>query len=392
MKYSLAVCYLTHNHPDIVKQVLENALEDYAAHDIDICFYDDSDDEASKQMIEDYINKGAKNLFYVDIHGVAHGDEKMYRILHKEGLPKEYDYIWPSKDRTYFSGSLLDRLCAIVDEGPDVIQIADENKRWDLSHPIFTDEYHDAAEFYRNYDAFTTNWEGTIRRIRTMLDPIDWDRYEADYHVNGGFLQGATVYVRLSEMQDFTVKICRYSEDERCLCVNKGSSDWKRVMAQTWIDNWTKANFHLPSIYDKYKMEAIKSQTGKVELYGSVESLIGYHQQGIYTKDDFEKYRSMWPMITDIPVECMELVASGKYDDAIKLTFADFINRLKEHDYIGAFRIIAGNYWMESAFDKQTYNVLLTCFSAFKRDMLFVGESQVFDGVSSVEDVVNKYR
>lgn len=94
MKYSIACCFLTHNHPDIVKDILDKCLKIYANFGVDIFFYDDSDDDATKQIAEKKISEGASNLFYIDVHSAINGDHKYYLILQGYGLPKDYDYIW----------------------------------------------------------------------------------------------------------------------------------------------------------------------------------------------------------------------------------------------------------------------------------------------------------
>ena len=158
MKYSVACCLLTHNHPDIVKEILDRCLDIYSDHGVDICIYDDSGDCSTKELIADYISDGALNLYYVDICNAINGDHKFYLLLQGYGLPKEYDYIWPCKDRICFGASYMDRLCASIDEGHDVVIGYNESTRWDVGVKVLQSVYTDPVEFYRLYAAASTDW------------------------------------------------------------------------------------------------------------------------------------------------------------------------------------------------------------------------------------------
>jgi cellulose synthase/poly-beta-1,6-N-acetylglucosamine synthase-like glycosyltransferase len=89
MKSSVALCYLTHNHPDVIQEVFENALDEYKSHGIDVFIYDDSDDDKTKDIVSAYMEKGYENLYYVDSHGLVNGDHKYLVVIQGAGLPKE---------------------------------------------------------------------------------------------------------------------------------------------------------------------------------------------------------------------------------------------------------------------------------------------------------------
>lgn len=392
MKKTVACCYLTHNHRDTVEEILGRCLAEYAEHGIDICVYDDSDDDNTKAYTESVIAEGADNLFYIDAHEVNDGSEKMLMVLKGDGLPKKYDYIWPVKDRVCFTGSCLDRLCEALEKEYDVIQIANEYQRWDISRPMNKDVYTDAGEFYRDYVVYLTNWEGTIRKRDTMLDPVDWENYESRYGFDpmDSFFHPMSVVIRLAELDHFKAGIVRFEKDERFISDRTGSA-WKELTFELWIDRWINSNYLLPAVFDPYKLEAIRSQTGLAELFGSVEHMMNFYSSGIYTNRIYTKYKEVWPLITDIPVEWLELISNGRNEDVIIRVIASFEKALSDHDYLWAHRLIATNKWFELIYDKETYNILCICFVIYKKDMMIKGRSYIFDGVSSVEDIVGRY-
>lgn len=388
MKYKVACCLMTHNHPDVLEDVLKRALTAYAEHGIDLCVCDDSDDETIRGMVDERVKAGADNLLYIDMHGVVNGDAKLLRILHAPDALAGYDYIWPCKDRVCFSNEVLDRLCSTIENGYDVIQLI----LWEDRKHGGTDIYNDPAAFYRDYAFYTTNWEGTIRRRESMIEHFDWDAYLGNEAINKYpfFGQTLTLFCRLAELQDPTMAACIYFPEERYMSEVPGGSDWryKEWMYKLWIDMWIGANFSLPSIYDPYKAEALKKETNQMELFGSLEWMMQYREAGLFDREILEEYRSSWPFITDIPTEWLELVADGEYRAAIDLAAKEFREAFAKHDHARAFWLFSTNTWFSKLYKGEAYSILNRCFVRYRNEMIQYGSSHVFDGVDSVEDAL----
>ena len=391
MKYSVACCYLTHNHTDALSEILDRCLNVYSKYEIDICVYDDSDDDSTKDLINGYIDQGATNLYYIDAHAAKTGDDKYLLAIQGYGLPKTYDYIWPSKDRVCFDEPFISKLRSAIDEGHDAVVGSFEYARWDVGENLNVDVYTDPVEFYRLYNVVCTNWECLIRKRETMLDPIDWDRYTKAYNLSAenSFNQTLTLFGRLAEMNDCSIRICRYT-NERFLS-SKAVSAWGEVIFYLWIEKWVSANFSLPPIYDKYKAEAIKSQTNLSELFGSVEEMISLHKEGIYTKEVFSKYRSVWQFVSNIPLDRLEVIAEGRYQDAMDATINDFEQSFIDQDFKKAWWLISANKSLKDHYDERTYRILVGCFNQYRQDMMSSGVSNVFLGISSIQDLIERY-
>ena len=391
MKSSVALCYLTHNHPDVIQEVFENALDEYRSHGIDVFIYDDSDDDKTKELTVEYMAKGYENLYYVDAHGLVNGDHKYLVVIKGAGLPKEYDYIWPCKDRVWFSGNFLDKLCEGMDEGNDVVFGLSEDSRWETLSCVYKAYYTDAGEFYRKYASFSTNWECLIRKRETMLDPIDWDFYREKYGVdeNCNFNQTLTLYIRISEMDSFKAKICRFGENDRMIS-EKAFSAWNQKLFELWIDKWVSANFRLPSIYDKYKAAAIKSETNHPELFGALDRLMTFRMEGRLTPEIYEKYKDVWHFVTDIDPACIEMIAKGDDTGAVLNIINDFENSIKEHKFGRAWWLLASNNWLEQHYGKEKFAVLSYYFWLYRNQTLIDGDSKVFDGVNSIDDILKR--
>ena len=102
-KNLLAVMVMTHNHPETLDYVLEKNIELYKKYGIDVYICDDGDDDKTQKITERYISNGYNNLFWKDVHGVIHGNEKYFNAVQQKYTDKEYgEYI-----HTFLSGATI---------------------------------------------------------------------------------------------------------------------------------------------------------------------------------------------------------------------------------------------------------------------------------------------
>lgn len=391
MEYSIACCYLTHNHPSVVKSVLTECCEDYANHGIDIFIYDSSEGKETQKIVEELIAKGHENVYYIDARFITTGDEKYIYVLQGYGLPKHYDYIWPSKDRCYYKGETLDEIVRAINQGYDVVFAVSEGNRYELVVPQIQNIYTNCVEFFHHYGQLCTNWESLIRKTETMLDPIDWpqfivsNRMGAENHFN----QPISLFSRLADMSKYTIKIVRNLFGDK-IYSNLSSSSWRDSVMSVWIDNWIPAIYNLPNVYDPYKLEVIKSELGVAPLFGSTDSLIELNESNQITNERYGQLTSIWSMITDYPIENFELIMKKEYDMLFSSIVDKFECALANHDYRSAYKIFWENKWLRETYGEK-YSVLVNCFNKYRYELFTNGKSSLFEGVSSVEELISRY-
>lgn len=393
MKKKLACIYMTHNHPEIVENVLSNICDTYRDKGIDIIYYDSSEDDQIKLIVERYNLKGYSNIYYVDMRFTNCADEKYIYMLQKYEFPKHYDYIWNSKDRCYFRGKTLDEIAESVQNDYDVVFVLCESDRWEVKMPNVKDVYSDAVEFFSHYGQLTTNWEGLIRRVDTMIDPVNWDEFMPKYNLSGdnNFNQTVSLFSRLSDMSNHSIKVVRTNYNEKIYASNKASG-WRDILFDLWINRWVRAIYSLPSIYDPYKLKIIRAETGIPSLFGSVDGMISHKMNGILTREVFEKYRPSWNIVTDFPEEFVDMILDENYNKLFSIIIVLFDNSFAEHNYDLAYRIFMTNRWMQNYYEESFYNDMSECFYFYKAERNEYGSSKLFDGISSQNDLVEKYR
>ena len=395
MKNRVACCYLTHNHPEVMDEVLNHICGPYGEKGIDIYVYDSSPSGETEEIVKGYISEDLCDLHYVPVQfikGIRGGDEKYIYVIKGNGLKGHYDYIWPTKDRCWFEGETLDRICDSFDGNYDVIFAVDERDRFELIGRPLIDVYTDPVEFFGDYGALTTNWECLIRRADTMLDPIDWSLYSSKHNVckDNNFNQTVSTFVRLAELENSRIRVIRSNPDDKRYS-NKAKPLWISALMETWIDRWIPTIYSLPDIYNGYKLNVIKTQLGHVSLFGSNDSLINMRDMGILTPERVKILSSMWEMISRIPKENLDKIISYDEKTLFDVLYEDFIRSFKTGDYEKGYYLFIQNQWMRERFQMDKYRILALSYYIYMMDLRRGGYSLLFDRVRDVNELFDNF-
>ena len=395
MKKKVACCYLTHEHPDVMDEVLGRICRPYGEKGIDIYVYDSSESDDTKVIVDRHKTSETCRIFYVSMQFMKNekgGDAKYLEVLKGYGLEGDYDYIWPTKDRCWFEGDTLDRICEAIEEDFDIVFAVDERDRYELIKKDLHQVYTDPVEFFGDYGALTTNWECLIRRRKTMLDPIDWDRYERDHNVckANNFNQTVTTFVRLSEMDKCSVRVIESGLDDKRYS-DKAAPIWKSEIFEIWIDRWIPTIYSLPAIYDGYKLQVIKTQLGHISLFGSNDALLYLRNSGSITGKRMELLRSMWDMISRIPIENFERIMDGDEKALFEEQYSLFARSFEQKDHEKGYYLFIQNGWMRERIDPAKYRILALSYYILLRDTRR-GYSYLFDGVESIDGLIGRFK
>lgn len=395
MNNDIAVCYLTHNHPDVINQILPIVMDIYASYGIDILVYDDSDDDKTLNIVNSFINEGHDNLYYVDAHCALNGNDKMLLLLKGFGLPKPYKYIWPSKDRCFiFGDSLKNIVDACKSDKYHLIFATSEEDRWEPIIPKIQDEYTDPVLFFSHYGQLTTNWEAMVYNYDKMLGNVNWDDIQSRTLIDSEccFNQTLTVFTRLSEIENPFIRVVHLIKSDRVYS-SLASSNWYSAVFNLWINNWVTAISSLPPIYDPYKLSIVKAETMIPMLFGGTDGLLGHKVSGALTKETFDKYRPMWSLVSDYPMEYVDMIIEDKVMDLINIIFQNFLNYFAAHDYIKAYILFINNTsWLKEIYKDGDYEALTFCFNFLKRELSQHGSSQLFNGINTPEELIARYK
>lgn len=393
MEKKIACVYMTYNKSDIAESLLSNICDLYKKKGIDIIFYDSSDNDEIKKLVEQYNLNGYTDIYYVDMKFTDYPDEKYIYMLKNYGFPKHYDYVYNSKDRCFFRGKALDEIIESVQEGHDVVFALCESDRWRVRMPDVKDVYTDPVEFFSHYGQLTTNWECLIRKTETMIEPVNWDECIQKYNManDKSFNQTISLFSRLAELDNCSIKVVRADFDNK-IYVSNTASGWINDIFDIWLEQWITAIWSLPAIYDQYKLQIIRDEIQSPYLFGCTDRIILYKQCGILTREVFEKYRSTWKSVIDFPEEFVNLILEDKIKELYLKIAEMFINAFKEHDYDKAYLIFHSNRWFGDLYEKDYYNDLMSCFTYYKAEINEYGDSELFNGINTTDELVDRYK
>lgn len=306
----IAVCVPTYNHPDVVDDVLKNSINDYYDCGIDIYYYDSSEGNETELIVKRYQDAGFDNLYYLRIPSEMRGEDKMLQIFSNKGLQKEYDYIWPVKDRVYCPKVTLESICESAEEDYELIFLGVLNTANGIE--ISTTTYEDPIAFYRDWGWLTTSWDVTIYNQKKMLNDFNMIRFK-ERHTEKFFYVFTYIFEVLVQKESFKIRLLR---DNRTGIYNSplGNSGAMKRPFEIWQGCWIKVNKALPKCYNPYKAKVIKETGNLPWIFGSVSVLMKLRKNGLLTLETYDIIKEDWHRVSDIPLETVYAIATNTYD------------------------------------------------------------------------------
>lgn len=309
----IAVGVITYNHPEIVLEVLQNCIQDYFECGIDIYYFDSSDNDETKKIVDAFVQKGYENLYYLHYPSTTRSNIKLQDILSGRHFEKQYDYIWPIKDRSYCMKETLEEILRAAEEKPDILFLG----VFSLGEQgaLTSGTYHCGAEFYRDWAWLATSLDVAIYRCDTILEDfqerIREEKYKMEYTLP--FMVYTYLFCKIAVMQDVNIRLLR---GKKIKIINSplGQSGWQKHTFQLWKDFWIKVNDELPDCYNEYKADTIKKTVSLPWILGSTNRLMELNKAGLLTVENVEMVLQDWNRISDIPADTVRAIALGSYD------------------------------------------------------------------------------
>lgn len=307
----IAMCILTYSHPDTVDDVLNYCIQDYFDCDIDIYYYDGSENTETEQVINKYIKMGYSNLYYISEPDMT---RRFYMITMGEGQLKDYEYIWISKDRSFCKKVTLEKIIKAANRDRDVIFLVPNG----MVHGKDL-VYEDASLFYRDWGWLATSMDVTIFRKSTMFRNCYAGKYPSLFGWHYLLL-----FIELAELENKSIEVL--CENVTIFNSQRSKSGWEDQIFKVWEDDWIAANEMLPDCYNPYKDNTIRSAASLPWILGTTTRLIELHNKGVLTKDKLPEIAVNWERVSNIPFSVVEKIANGRYDEKHELSLFNEVN------------------------------------------------------------------
>ncbi len=303
----LAICVPTLGNRPVVEEVLSYSIDYLTKYGVDIYYYDSGRSSDVKDVIEGFDAKGYSNIFHVPLDRKTSYGEKIDLIYSGYALEKEYEYIWPIKDRVICNEDMLQLVLRRCKAGVDIVislSLGD----------IFEEDHIDNVlpmEIYGLFAKQTTSLETVIYNRKTVLGNYAFGDSKTAPKYQNDFWHYRFIYNTLAQMPSPIVSVISKDGAYNMRSSIPQESGWVDRALEVWIDEWVRINYELPDIYSPLKAKAIKDTTSIDELLGNKEIFVTLHERGVLNEKTYEKYKDMWEFVTTVPKEEIKSIALG---------------------------------------------------------------------------------
>lgn len=320
------ICVPTCNRPEMVKDVLTNEMLYYSQYPMDLCYYDSSINDDTKQVIDQFNKENNLHIFYKRMSPELCLDYKLVEIL-RIVEESDYDYIWLVNDSISITKDALDVVFPLLAEGYDLIRLplAGDGELSDLI-------CRDAVEWFHKCSQGMAHMASTIMNTSLLKEaPHDWDYLKARYirnneldYKHGYFFMVAFYLEQILKLKEFKgIFIGNHIKWRWDSPLKREQIYWREHVFQAWAKSYVDTIMLLPERYTE-KEKVIKCSDNIVPGRFSRSMLIRYRLKGLYSFPVFLRYRKYFPLVTNVRIKtCFAIscipafilrILYGKYD------------------------------------------------------------------------------
>ena len=308
---SMALCIITYNHPAAVEDVLSHCAELYKRYALDVYYFDSSEDDLTKQVIEKYQLDGYDNLHYVTYDSQRPAIDKQEHVFSLEWNTKDYEYMWYMRDRCWCEEDTLRLIYRGIETHSDIVFM-------DVGHPESKRELticNDVNVFYHRCGDYATSMDATIYNIKSMLkNDLNFKSMREKYTFAWrNFFQFAVTFEQIAKIEQ--PRVCLLAGDNVSIYHSrKTHSGWRVRTLDIWGPCWIRANECLPDCYTDRDL-VIKATASFPWLLGDAGLLVGLQQDGILTPEKYEEIKEYWERVSTVPLKVLHMIAYGTYQE-----------------------------------------------------------------------------
>lgn len=289
----------TKERSEMVEEVLRYELPTYIRYNIDICYYDSSRDDRTKDVIGTINREYGTDICYKTESPDLCLDYKIIEMF-KDFQKMDYDYYWMINDSISMSEELLEYIMSIIDESYDLIRLP-------LSGSGNTEDCTtcDVNDWFHKCSQGMAHMASTIMSKSLLEENIDWDGLREKYVYNntlddrhGYFFTVGFYLERIARLDSFKGLLignrCKWRRDSP---LKKNQIYWSRHVFETWAKSYPETILKLPEVYTD-KEYVIRASDNITPGRFSKEMLIHYRLNGLYDKDVYAKYKDYFRYVT----------------------------------------------------------------------------------------------
>lgn len=325
----IVVCVPTYKRIDLIKEFLETQVEIYKKYNIDIWIYDSNETNECQELVNIY-KKIYDNIFYISIPSSTHSNQKVMRIYEGYDRNKDYDYVWLSQDAYRITDNELCDIVNKVKKQYDIITISNDDNMC-----IGNKEYFNILEYFRDTAWKLTGYGNCIVKTSTMINDVDWkyieDKYLAKDCIN--YSHVGYYFEQLLKINNPKMYFKHVNDGEYYWSELKKHSAWVKDTFHIICDVWPALVNKIPSYYDTYKNDVIKSLGVNASIL-TYRKFIYLRKSDIYNKYIYEHYKGLWNQFCDVDESFLSRLANVLPCEVISLEQERVLNFCKNYKYI----------------------------------------------------------
>ncbi len=291
------ICIPTYRRPQVINELLKRCFDSYVKHGFDVYIYDSSDDDYTKNIVEEFENKIEEGLYYVKLDSSIHSNIKVFMIYEEMSKKKQYEYIWVCSDALRWIDEALDIVCNELHSDYDVVV---PNYR-DVES-LGRRDYDDILEFFRDCAWHMTLYGGAILKISKMLYEVDWNYLRGKYCVEPSisFSHVGLYFEQLIKIEGFKGLHLGMSKNLMVTSPYRTESGWRKNTFYIMCESWESVIVNLPEKYKKYKKYVILQHSKNSGILNK-DGLIKLRKEKILRYSSVKKYIFSWRKYSSTP-------------------------------------------------------------------------------------------
>lgn len=308
---NILMCIPTRNRAAMVREVLEYEIEYYKFCNITLRYYDSSDGDDTRRVIQEINEKHSIFIQYRKSDANLCLDYKLIDIL-RDIRNEKFDYLWLVNDSISIKKEMIEQVCQAAKRGYDLIRLplAGEGSNSDIITSSPNEWFHDCSQGM-------AHMASTIMSL-SLLKKADcnWDFLREKYvgsneldENHGYFFMVAFYLEQILKLKHFKgIFIGNRIKWRRDSPLKRAQIYWKDYVFQTWAKSYPETIWKLPEYYTDKDAVIRKSENLSPGRF-SKAMLIHYRLIGLYDYSVYRKYRKYFKYITSESLESCFSVA-----------------------------------------------------------------------------------
>ena len=309
----LLIAIPTKGRHEMVCEVLKYEIPYYKKYNVDLCYYDSSEDDLTKLVICEAENKYGVRIQYKLMDASLCLDYKIVEIF-KDFETLEYDYYWLVNDSISFSEAMLKYVLDIIEHQFDLLRLP-------LSGGGNIEDYitDNVNDWFHNCSQGMAHMASTIMNKSLLLAPHNWSEMSSKYIVNNnlddkhGFFFGVGFYLeQIAKLNKFNgIFIGNKIKWRRDSHLKREQVYWKTFVFEAWAKSYCETIFAIPDLYTDKEYVIYNSDNLYCGRF-SKEMLIHYRLNGMYGLEQYNKYHDYFKYITlESEETCFEIASTS---------------------------------------------------------------------------------